>query len=70
MREARYGEEFDARILYTALLTVSFAAAVRAQELTGAKADAVKKGDHENRGRESCGPSARGSEPVDLDREV
>ncbi len=53
------------RILYTALLTVSFAGAVCAQEVTGAKADAVKKEIMKIEDEKVAGLLRGGSEPVD-----
>jgi len=53
------------KILFAALLSVSFAGAVCAQEVTGAKADAVKKEIMKIEDEKVAGLLRGGSEPVD-----
>src|SRR6266436_2080918 len=53
------------KILFAALLSVSFAGAVCAQEVTGAKADAVKKEILKIEDEKVAGLLRGGSEPVD-----
>ena len=53
------------RILFAALMTVSFAGAVCAQEVTGAKAEAVKKEIMKIEEEKVAGLLRGGSEPVD-----
>ncbi len=53
------------KILFAALLSVSFAGALRAREVTGAKADAVKKEIMKIEDEKVAGLLRGGSEPVD-----
>jgi len=53
------------RIIFAALLALSFAGAVCAQELTGAKAEAVKKEIMKIEDEKVAGLLRGGSEPVD-----
>ena len=65
LREPRYGENPMRKILFAALLSVSFAGAVCAQEVTGAKADAVKREIMKIEDEKVAGLLRGGSEPVD-----